>query len=39
LHLMSEKLNKGHALYMDNFYNNFNLDSKLIEKKHFILVR
>ncbi|XP_025423083.1 piggyBac transposable element-derived protein 4-like [Sipha flava] len=35
LHLMSEKLNNGHALYMDNFYNSFDLASKLIEKKTF----
>jgi hypothetical protein len=30
LHLMTEKLNNGHALYMDNFYNSFDLASKLI---------
>lgn len=35
LHLMSEKLNNGHALYMDNFYNSFDLASKLTEKKTF----
>ncbi|KAL4084754.1 hypothetical protein QTP88_027665 [Uroleucon formosanum] len=35
LHLMSEKLNNGHALYMDNFYNSFDLASKLIEKNTF----
>jgi len=36
LHLMSEKLNNGHALYMDNFYNSFDLASKLIEKKNIL---
>jgi len=25
LHLMSEKFNNDHALYMDNFYNSFDL--------------
>lgn len=35
LHLMSEKLNNGHALYMDNFYNSYDLASKLIEKNTF----
>lgn len=35
LHLMSEKLNNGHALYMDNFYNSYDLASKLIEKNMF----
>jgi len=25
LHLMSEKLENGHSLYMDNFYNSFDL--------------
>jgi len=40
LHLMSEKLNNGHALYMDNFYNSFDLAFKLIEKKKlFVLER
>lgn len=35
LHLMSEKLNNDRALYMDNFYNIYDLASKLIEKNTF----
>jgi len=38
LHLMSEKLNNSHGQYMDNFYNSFDLASKL-KKKRFALVR
>lgn len=30
LHLMREKLNNGHSLYMDNFYNGFSPASKLL---------
>lgn len=31
LHLMYNKLNNGHSLYMDNFYNSFDLATKLIQ--------
>jgi len=37
LHLMSDKLNNGHALYMDNFYNTFDLATKLIEKNTYYI--
>jgi len=29
LHLMSEKLNNGHSVYMDNFYNSIDLAEQL----------
>jgi len=32
-HLMKPYLNKGHSLYMDNFYNNVTLSKLLLEKK------
>lgn len=35
LHLMGEKLNNGHSLYMDNFYNSFDLAIKLIEQNTY----
>ncbi|XP_054260003.1 piggyBac transposable element-derived protein 4-like [Macrosteles quadrilineatus] len=35
MHLMKGKLNVGHALYMDNFYNSFPLASKLLSKKTY----
>lgn len=35
LHLLREKLGKGHAVYMDNFYNSFSLASKLLAEKTF----
>ncbi|XP_025192086.1 piggyBac transposable element-derived protein 4-like, partial [Melanaphis sacchari] len=33
LHLMSEKLNNGHSIYMDNFYNSIDLAEQLLQKK------
>ncbi|KAF0770585.1 piggyBac transposable element-derived protein 4-like [Aphis craccivora] len=35
LHLMSEKLENGHSLYMDNFYNSFDLATSLIQKNTY----
>lgn len=35
LHLMAEKLNNGHSLYMDNFYNSFDLATKLIQQNTY----
>lgn len=35
LHLMSEKLNNGHSLYMGSFYNSFYLATKLIQERTF----
>jgi len=32
LHLMEEKLNTGHSIFMDNFYNSYDLAQKLLEK-------
>lgn len=32
LHLMSDKLKNGHSLYMDNYYNSFDLANKLIQQ-------
>lgn len=31
LHLMAEKLKNGYSLYMDNFYNSFDLATKLVK--------
>jgi len=33
LHLVSEKLNNGHSIYMDNFYNSIYLAEQLLQKK------
>lgn len=33
LHLMNEKLDNGHSLYMDNFYNSFALAKQLLDRK------
>ncbi|XP_046666746.1 piggyBac transposable element-derived protein 4-like [Homalodisca vitripennis] len=35
LHLMRGKLNHGHSLYMDNFYNSFPLAYQLLRKKTY----
>lgn len=35
MNLMAEKLNNGHALYMDNFYNSFDLATKLIQQNTY----
>lgn len=35
LHLMAEKLKNGHSLYMDNFYNSFDLATKLIQQNTY----
>lgn len=35
LQLMKEKLNVGHSLYMDNFYNSYELSKKLLEQKTY----
>lgn len=32
LHLLHEKLNNGHAVYLDNYYNSVELATKLLEK-------
>jgi len=37
LHLMSEKLNNGHSMYMDNFYNSIDLAEQLLPTKKDIL--
>jgi len=34
LHLMQEKLNTGHSIFTDNFYNSYYLAQKLLEKKN-----
>lgn len=34
-HLMDEKLKSGHSLYMDNFYNSFDLATKLIQQNTY----
>lgn len=34
-HLMREKLNNGHSLYIDNFYNGFSLASKLLANQTY----
>lgn len=39
LHLMEERFkNVGHSLYMDNFYNSYDLPIKELERKRFALV-
>jgi len=35
LHLMDEKLNTGHSIFMDNFYNSYDLAQKLLEKNTY----
>uniref|UniRef100_A0A1B6F8W5 PiggyBac transposable element-derived protein domain-containing protein n=1 Tax=Cuerna arida TaxID=1464854 RepID=A0A1B6F8W5_9HEMI len=35
LHLMRDFLNKGHSLYMDNFYNSVTLASKFLANKTY----
>lgn len=35
LHLTKNKLNLGHSLYMDNFYNSYDLAKKLLEAKTY----
>lgn len=35
MHLMQGKLNVGHSLYMDNFYNSFPLASKLLANQTY----
>lgn len=35
MHLMRGKLNEGHALFMDNYYNSFPLASSLLSKKTY----
>lgn len=37
LHLMAEKLKNGHFLYMDNFYNSFDLANKLIQQNMYCI--
>lgn len=32
LYLLREKLNRGHAVFMDNYYNSFSLSSQLLSK-------
>jgi hypothetical protein len=32
LHVMSKKLNNGHSIYMDNFYNSIDLAEQLLQK-------
>lgn len=34
-HLLEEKLGKGHAVYLDNYYNSVNLASKLLEQNTY----
>lgn len=36
LHFMSEKLNNGNSIYMDNFYNSVNLIQQLLQKNTYI---
>ena len=33
LHLLNEKLNVGHHVFMDNYYNSFDLAKLLLDKK------
>lgn len=35
LHLMDQKLDVGHSLYMDNYYNSFELASQLLTRKTY----
>lgn len=35
LHLARENLNSGHSLYMDNYYNSYDLAKTLLEKKTY----
>lgn len=35
LQLLEEKLKSGHEIYMDNFYNSFNLAKKLLDNETF----
>lgn len=35
LHRISEKLNNGHSIYMDNFYNSIDLAEQLLQKKTY----
>lgn len=35
MHLMEGKLNMGHSLYMDNYYNSFELASKLLRNNTY----
>lgn len=35
LKLMEERLDSGHSLYMDNYYNSFELATKLLERKTY----
>ncbi|XP_022823346.1 piggyBac transposable element-derived protein 4-like [Spodoptera litura] len=35
LHLLKDFLEKGHSIYMDNFYNGYNLAAKLLSHKTF----
>lgn len=39
LNLTEEKLNTGHSIFMDNFYNSYDLAQKLLEKRPFVLAR
>lgn len=32
---MSEKLNNGHSIYMDNFYDSIDLAQQLLQKKTY----
>lgn len=35
LHLMEEKLDVGHSLYLDNYYNSYDLACKLLSRKTY----
>lgn len=35
LHLMEDKFNTGHSIYMDNFYNSYDLALQLLKKNTF----
>lgn len=35
MHLLKEKLGKGHAVYMDNFYTSYSLSSRLLANKTY----
>jgi hypothetical protein len=35
LHLLHEKLDVGHAIYMENFYNSYNLAKQLLDRKTY----
>jgi hypothetical protein len=37
LHLMEEKLNTGHSIFMDNFYNSYDFAQKLLEKNTYCI--